>query len=185
MGETKRTMAFPFYSLGLKQETESRGNTTDDKARRGEDKRGAAAGILIKAATGGAGPLPAIAAGALRQALSVVSVTFNTGKTNDSSVLLKFTTQIIIPLSAEGAVSTATLSFGVERSRNNDAPVNIGPTFTCTKTAASSGAESFEFQLFDKCLESGSYTYTALLTNTSATVAGAMLINSTLSALAL
>lgn len=140
---------------------------------------------VLNAATGGAGPLPAIVIGDLTQPLPVVSVTVDIGRRCDPSVLLKFTTLISLPTAVEQTV-LATLSFEVVRSVNNGTPVKVGPSFTYSITATTLVTDSFAFQLFDSDVQPGTYTYTVQLsTNTAISLAGATLIDSTLSALAL
>lgn len=136
-------------------------------------------GSVLNSATGGAGPLPILAAGDLTAAIQVVSVTIDTCCLCDPSVLLNFTTQISLP-----AASTTTLVFQVLRSGPcNGTATPVGSAFTYTNTVVLATSDSFSFQVFDSNLRRGTYTYSVVLTTgTTATVAGVTLVNSTLSA---
>jgi hypothetical protein len=137
--------------------------------------------VALNAATGGAGPL---AAATLSQALPLVSVTIDADCICDPSILLTFTTLVVVPT----AVGLTTLNFEVVRTTNIvGTPINIGPVFTLTLPAAVAPAITapFTFQVFDSELRSGTYTYSVLLTaGTVIGTDGTTLINSTLSALA-
>jgi hypothetical protein len=135
--------------------------------------------VALNSATGGAGPLPAIAVGDLTTNLSVVSVTIDARF--DPSVLLTFTTQVNFP-----TAFASTLVFQVLRtSAVGGAPINVGPAITYARTVTALTSETFSFQLFDSDLPPGTYTYSVVLTPTSTTgAAGLTLINATLSAFA-
>lgn len=155
--------------------SESRGEKREE---RGECCR--CVDVVLNSSTGGAGPLAAVA---LTTPLPIVSVTIDADCVCDPSVLLTFTTLIVVPT----AVLGSTLSFEVLRTTNIvGTPVNVGPVFTFTSPAAAPAITApFMFQVFDNGLRSGTYTYSVLLT--SATVIGidgVTLLNSTLSALA-
>lgn len=141
-------------------------------------------GAKVNAATGGAGPLPVIGAGAMNEAIPIVSVTVSPGREDDSSVLLNFTTLISIPAVA-GVAVTATLGFEVVRIDGRGGHIKVGPLFVYKTTAIALETNSFAFQLFDRGIKSGTYTYSVLLsTITMTTSAGISLINSTLSTVA-
>lgn len=138
--------------------------------------------VALNAATGGAGPLPAIAVGALTQAIPVVSVTIDADCICDPDILLTFSALVSIPVAL-----SAVLNFTVFRtSVDNGTPITVGPAFTFIATVAAVESESFTFQLFDSDLQPGTYTYTVVLApaGTTTTVAGVTILNATLSVLA-
>lgn len=145
-----------------------------DLHREHEDRR-----IALNSATGGAGPLPAIAVGGLITNIPIVSVTIDAHF--DPSVLLTFTTQISLPVAL-----SATLVFTVLRtSAHCGAPIAVGPGVTFSRTVTALTSETFSFQLFDRDLAPGTYTYSVVLApTTTTTTAGVTLVNATLSAFA-
>jgi hypothetical protein len=143
--------------------------------------------VVLNAATGGAGPLRIKR---MDSRITIVSVTLDADDIDDLSVLLNFTSIIVLP-----EESSVDLIFEVLRSRNGREPIRIGPTFTFSEETEECESESFGFQVFDSDLEGGTLTYTVVLTTNSVMekkmvlegmkekTCGVSIINATLSAL--
>jgi len=135
--------------------------------------------VLLNAATGGAGPLPAITTPLLAP-IQVVSVTIDPDKVDDLAVLLNFTSIISSPLAV-----ILNLNFQVLRSIDGGLPIPIGPQFTFARAIAALEADSFGFQVFDRNIEGHTVTYSVVLASTSliSVAVGVTIVNATLSAL--
>lgn len=138
--------------------------------------------VILAAATGGAGPLPAICE-PLGEPISIVSVTVDPKKLcdHDPNVLLNYTSVISAPLCV-----TLNLCFQVLRSIDNGPAVPISPTFTFVRKVETPSTFDFGFQFFDANVQGHTVTYTVVLTSTStiSVDAGVTIVNATLSAVA-
>lgn len=160
---------------------------SDRDHRNERDNRRAGTQVVLNAATGGAGPLRIKK---MDSRITIVSVTLDADDIDDLSVLLNFTSIIVLP-----EESSVDLNFEVLRSKNGKEPIRIGPTFTFSEETEECESESFGFQVFDSDLEGGTFTYTVILTTNSVMErkmalegmkeksCGVSIINATLSAL--
>jgi hypothetical protein len=135
---------------------------------------------LLRCATGGVGPLPIITT-ALARPIPVVSVTLDTTKLCNPSVLLTFTGQINLPVGV-----LVNLNFIINKSCDGGAPIQVGGTFTFATLVTVLEAETFAFQFCDHDPCPGCCTYTVELSTTSLIdiTPGTTVTNATLSALA-
>jgi len=138
----------------------------------------AARTTVANAATGGAGPLPAITTSFINP-IPVVSVTLDTERLGDLSVLLDFTAIISLPLAVN-----VNLNFQLLRSIDNGPLISIGPLFTFARTVTSLETDSFGFQAYDREIDGDSVTYSVVVaTSSTISVAAAVtVLNATLSA---
>lgn len=146
----------------------------------GTRRRRDAAGVVLSASTGGAGPLPVITT-LFSEPITVVSTTIDADQLKRPSILLTFTGIVSLPLGI-----SVTLNFEVERVRDHGAPTNVGSTYTFSTLATALEAEAFSFQFLDTSLDPGTYTYTVVLSTNSIIdiTPGLTITNATLSALA-
>ncbi len=146
---------------------------------RDREERDSGTKVVLNAATGGAGPLPIITT-LLAEPITVVSVTLDAEELRDPSILLTFTGIVSLPLGI-----SVTLNFEVLRLKDDGAPVKVGSTYTFSTLATILESESFAFQLFDTGLDSGTYTYSVVLSTNSIIdiTPGLTIVNATLSAL--
>lgn len=151
----------------------------DRRDDRREDRRDGT-GVVLNAATGGAGPLPIITT-LLADPISIVSVTLDADKLRKPSILLTFTGIISLPLGI-----SVTLNFEVLRIKNSGSPIKVGSTYTFSTLVTVLESESFAFQLFDANLDPGTYTYSVVLSTNSIIdiTPGLTIVNATLSGLA-
>lgn len=135
--------------------------------------------VALNASTGGAGPLPVITT-LFSDPITVVSVTLDAERLSNPSILLTFTGIVNLPLGI-----SVTLNFEILRTKGGGPPVNVGSTYTFATTVTVLEAESFAFQFFDSNLDSGTYTYTVVLSTNSIIdiTPGLTVVNATLSAL--
>ncbi|MBW6409515.1 DUF4489 domain-containing protein [Clostridium weizhouense] len=135
---------------------------------------------ILKANTGGVGPLPVLTTQLIKD-LPVTSVTIDTSKLKDPSVLLTFTSQI--NMTAELNVN---LVFTVKKYVENGSEQTVGGSWVFSSIAEVFEAETFAFQFYDIAANPGKFTYTVQISSNSfiGVAAGLTISNATLSVLA-
>ncbi|GAA0076391.1 hypothetical protein UT300005_07690 [Clostridium sp. CTA-5] len=136
--------------------------------------------IVLSANTGGVGPLPVLTTPLIKD-LPVASVTIDTSKLKDPSVLLTFTSQI--NMTAELNVN---LVFTVKKYVENGSEQTVGGSWVFSSIAEILEAETFAFQFYEGNSNPGKFTYTVQVSSNSfvGVAAGLSITNATLSILA-
>lgn len=136
--------------------------------------------VVLRSATGGAGPLPIITT-LLAEPINVVSTSIDTTDIGNSSIWLNFTSIISLPLGI-----SVTLNFQIVRTSSDGTSTRVGSTYTFSTLVDVLEAESFAFQFVDTDVPRGNYTYTIELSTNSVIdiTPGLTVNNATLTALA-